>query len=270
MVLDVGNLWQQFDILWPALLAGLLVVATHVPLGQEVLRRGIIFLDLAIAQIAGLGLIAASTFGIDHHLPFVSQLIAVLTATFASLLLYRLRKLDPSEQEALIGIAFILAATGSILLLASDPHGGERLRELLVGQILWVNPKQLLWVSLVYAVVLFVWFRFRSQQGGWAFYPLFAVTITVSTQLVGVYLVFASLIIPALAVRRLHQARALKRGYVVGFSAYLLGLLVSAWNDWPSGATIAWCLALVGLASFYLSSQFAVAPLKGRDIEQGQ
>ena len=84
----MGTIWQQFDILWPALLAGMLVVATHVPLGQEVLRRGIIFLDLAIAQIAGLGLIAASTLGIDHHAPFVSQLIAVLTATIASLFLY--------------------------------------------------------------------------------------------------------------------------------------------------------------------------------------
>lgn len=245
--------WLQVDVLWPAMLAGLLVVATHVPLGQEVLRRGIIFLDLAIAQIAGLGLIAASTFGMDEHLPVIGQIVAIGTAIAASLLLYRLRKHDPKEQEALIGVAFVLAATGSILLLASDPHGGERLRDLLVGQILWTNTAQLLWTGVVYVSVLSVWFRLQSQQGGWLFYPLFAVAITLSTQLVGVYLVFATLIIPALAVRRLQGRHVLVWAYATGLAAYLVGLIVSAWRDWPSGATIAWCLALMGMACYGLS-----------------
>ncbi|MGQ7845234.1 metal ABC transporter permease [Granulosicoccus sp. 3-233] len=244
----MDSLWLQIDVLWPAMLAGILVVATHVPLGQEVLRRGIIFLDLAIAQIAGLGLIAASSLGMVEHMPVLGQAVAILTAVVASLLLYQLRKHDPREQEALIGVAFVLAATGSILLLASDPHGGERLKDLLVGQILWTNTTQLLWVSIVYVCILFAWFRL-SGQGGWLFYPLFAITITLSTQLVGVYLVFASLIIPALAVRRLSGRQALVWAYTVGFSAYLLGLFVSAWKDWPSGATIAWCLAFIGLAA---------------------
>jgi len=254
---ELDTLLLQVEILWPALLAGALVVATHVPLGREVLLRGIIFLDLAIAQIAGLGLIAANTLGVDDHARFAPRLIAVLTAIAASLLLYRLRRLDVKAQEALIGIAFVLAATGSILLLASDPHGGERLKELLVGQILWVSPAQLSWVALVYAAVLFAWFRCRDRRDGWAFYPLFAITITVSTQLVGVYLVFASLIIPALAVRHLSGRRALGWGYGIGIAAYLLGLVVSAWRDWPSGASVAWCLACVGLAGFCASSLFA-------------
>ena len=249
----MDTLWRQVDILFPALLAGLLVIATHVPLGQEVLRRGIIFLDLAIAQIAGLGLIVANTFGIDEHAPLAYQLVAVVAATTASLLLYRLRKLDSEEQEALIGIAFILAATGSILLLASNPHGGERLKDLLVGQILWVNIGQLMWVTVVYFLVLLVWFRFRDRLGNWLFYPLFAITVTVSTQLVGVYLVFASLIIPALVVKRLDGRQALYRGYAVAVTGYVLGLMVSAWSDLPSGAMIAWALALVGLLIFYLS-----------------
>ncbi|ASJ74400.1 metal ABC transporter permease [Granulosicoccus antarcticus] len=243
----------QIDVLWPAMLAGMLVVATHVPLGQEVLRRGIIFLDLAIAQIAGFGLVAASTFGMDEHAPVLGQAIAICTAIVASLLLYLLRKHDPKEQEALIGVAFVMAATGSILLLASDPQGGERLRDLLVGQILWTSATQLFWVAMVYSCVLFAWFRLRQQQGGWLFYPLFAVTITLSTQLVGVYLVFASLIIPALAVRRLHGRRVRVWAYTVGLSAYLMGLFMSAWNDWPSGATIVWCLALLGSACYGVS-----------------
>lgn len=259
----MDTLWIQIDILWPALLAGVLVIATHVPLGKEVLRRGIIFLDLAIAQIAGFALIAANTLGIDNHASFAPQIVAVVTATIASLLLYRLRKLAPEEQEALIGITFVLAATGSVLLLASNPHGGERLKDLLVGQILWVDPNQLVLVAIVYFIVLVAWFRSRDPQGSWVFYPLFAITITLSTQLVGVYLVFASLIIPALVVRRLHGRQALIWGYGIAFTGYFLGLLVSAWIDLPSGATIAWSLALVGLAGYYVSQCFITfAPIE--------
>lgn len=263
----MNALWIQIEVLWPALLAGMLVTATHVPLGQEVLRRGIIFLDLAIAQIAGLGLIAASTLGVDEHIPFAQQLVALTTATVASLLLYRLRRLAPEDQEALIGITFVLSATGSILLLASNPHGGEHLKDLLVGQILWVNPGQLVVVAMVYLIVLLVWFRYRQTLGGWVFYPLFAVTITLSTQLVGVYLVFASLIIPALVVKRLFARQALIWAYAIAFIAYFLGLGVSAWKDLPSGATITWSLAMVGLAGFYLSQRFSLSAPPERVLE---
>jgi zinc/manganese transport system permease protein len=246
-------IWRQVDILFPALIAGLLIVASHVPLGQEVLRRGIIFLDLAIAQIAGFGLIAASTIGVGEHTSITYQLVAMSTAIIASLLLYCLRNLAAEEQEALIGISFILAATGSILLLASNPHGVERLKDLLVGQILWVNAEQLLWVAVVYLLVLVVWFGFRDRIGNWAFYPLFAITVTVSTQLVGVYLVFASLIIPALVVKRFSGREALLRGYTMDAVGYILGLIISAWIDLPSGATITWSLAMVGLIVFFIS-----------------
>ena len=140
------------------------------------------------------------------------------------------------------------------------------MKDLLVGQILWVTPAQLAWVALVYALVLFAWFHFRERRDGWAFYPLFAITITVSTQLVGVYLVFASLIIPALAVRRLRGRRALAWGYGIGISAYVIGLAVSAWRDWPSGATVAWCLAFVGLACFHALPRLSAAPSRDRGV----
>ena len=164
--------------------------------------------------------------------------------------IYPERNMEARVQEALIGVSFMLAATASILLLAKDPHGGETLKDLLVGQILWVDPMDLVYVALVYAVVLFIWFRLRNNMGDWLFYPLFAISITVSTQLVGVYLVFSSLIIPALATYK--KEKAYVAAFVIGIAGYATGLLFSALLDLPSGATITWCLAIMALMYFLL------------------
>lgn len=239
--------WSALDptILGPALLAGLLVVATHVPLGRRVLARGIIFLDLALAQIAGLGLIAAHSFDWEPG-GWQVQAVALGSALIGALLLHWTERRWPEVQEALIGTLFVLASSGGILLLASNPHGGEHLRELLVGQVLWVGYEQLIPVALLYAVVLSAMFLLRRQQSTLPFYLLFALSITASVQLVGVYLVFATLIIPALAVRRLGEA-GLYRGYLIGVVGYLGGLLLAALLDLPAGAMIVYGLAIAAL-----------------------
>lgn len=233
----------DLGILAPALAAGALVLATHVPLGLEVLKRGIIFADLAVAQIAGLGVIAAVSLGWEAHGAGV-QLAAVGAALLGAWLLYESERRLPQVQEALIGALFVLAATGSVLLLANNPHGGEHLKELLVGQILWVQPAALAAVALLSAAVLVAWFTFAAQRRRAGFYVLFAVSVTASVQLVGVYLVFASLILPALATRALSGGRALLWGYAVGIAGYALGVIASALLDWPTGAVTVWALAL--------------------------
>jgi len=126
--------WDVLDwtILGPAMVAGLLVLSTHVPLGQMVLKRGIIFIDLALAQVAGLGVIAAGAFGWEDN-RWLVQIAAVSAALIAGIFLHWTEKRWPHSQEALIGTLFVLAATGSILLLAGNPHGGEHLKDLLVG-----------------------------------------------------------------------------------------------------------------------------------------
>lgn len=139
----------DLSILGPALIAGLLVLATHVPLGREVLARGIIFIDLAVAQVAGLGVLAAHYFG-DEPGALAVQAAAVTAALAAAVVLNYTEKRWAEIQEALIGALFILAASGGILLLAGSPRGGEHLRELLVGQILWVTPQALAITALVY------------------------------------------------------------------------------------------------------------------------
>ena len=241
--------WQAIDIgiLGPAFLAGLLVLATHVPLGSQVLQRGIVFIDLAIAQIAGLGVICADALGLPQG-GIAVQLSAVTAALLGALLLTSLERRLPKEQEALIGVMFILAACAGILVLAGNPRGGEHLKDLLVGQILWVNTPQLLWLGGLTALLsLALWFDWVEQLGRYGFYAAFAIAVTASVQVVGVYLVFASLIIPALATRNLAGRQRHVAGYAVGAAGYAIGLALSALLDLPSGAIIVWTLAACAL-----------------------
>lgn len=255
--------WELVDwsIIGPALVAGLLVLSTHVPLGQEVLKRGIIFIDLAIAQIAGLGVIASETLTDVGH-GWEIQLAAVSAALIAAAGLNWTEKHWASSQEALIGILFVLAATGSILLLAENPHGGEHLKDLLVGQILWSTWTSLIPITALYAVLLGVWFSFRERIGQLGFYITFACAVTASVQVVGVYLVFASLIIPALASMRLHGSKRLFAGYLVGAISYLAGIVLSALLDLPTGAVVVWTMAAVGIvAGYFIQLRYQAAQL---------
>lgn len=236
----------DLTIVGPAFLAGAVVLATHVPLGQQVLRRGIIFIDLAVAQMAGIGVIAASGLGLDAHGP-AAQVAAFAAALLGGLLLSWTERRFGQVQEAIIGVSFVLAATGGILLLANNPHGGEELRDLLVGQILWVDWRGLGTAAALSALVLAGWRPVLRLLGRPGFYVLFAVSVTVSVQLVGIYLVFASLIVPALATREL-AARTVPVGYGIGLVGYLLGLLLSTMFDLPTGAVIVWTLSGSALA----------------------
>ena len=241
----------DWTILWPALAAGLLVTATHVPLGMQVLARGIVFIDLAIAQIAGCGVLLADRLGFEAE-GIAVQVSALLAALAGALLLTWTERLWPDVQEAVIGVVFVLGATGGLLLLASNPHANEHLQSLLVGQILWAQPKWLAWAALVYTGVLAVWFAARDKVGRVGFYALFAVAVTVSVQLVGLYLVFATLIVPPLATRRMARGR-LAASWAIGALGYAIGLVVSTLTDLPSGPVIVW--ALVGLAlAFFMGT----------------
>ena len=236
----------DMSILWPALIAGILVAISHVPLGQQVLARGIVFIDLAIAQVAGLGVIAASSFGLPIE-GWGAQAAAGAAALAGALLLTWTERKRPEIQEALIGILFILASTAQILVLANDPHGGENLKDLLAGQILWVSNEQLIRTAVLTAIFAAVWFLGRERIGRVGFYVLFAVVVTASVQLVGVYLVFTTLIVPAVATYRYSASRQLTLGYALAIGSYLVGLAASVVTDLPSSAVIVWVMAVLGL-----------------------
>jgi zinc/manganese transport system permease protein len=238
----------SLSILIPALLAGLLVAATHVPLGMQVLARGIVFIDIAIAQIAGAGVMAANYLGFEEQ-GIAVQVSALSAALLGALLLTWTERRWPDVQEAIIGVVFILAASSEILLLAGNPHAGEHLKDMLVGQILWVDRTQIALMALLTALVLAVWYTWSAKSGRVLFYLLFGLSVTASVQLVGIYLVFATLIVPALATRHAPRWR-LAKGYAIAAAGYAAGLYLSTWFDLPSGAVIVWCLAVFGIACF--------------------
>lgn len=241
----------DLTIIIPAFLAGMLVLITHVPLGAQVLKRGIVFIDLAIAQIAALGVIVAGMSDLDPH-GWLLQVAAGSAALLGAFLLTWTEKRWPEVQEAQIGVLFILAATGGLLLLAHNPHGGEHLRDLLSGQILWVSYDQLLIPLIATVLIIAALLHYKQRLGRLPFYLVFALAVTASVQLVGVYLVFASLIIPSLGVRNYKATWCLPLAYLIGVGGYATGLVLSTLFDLPSGALIVWCLALLAMAVYAL------------------
>jgi len=236
----------DLTIIAPAFIAGVLILLTHIPLGAKVLQRGIVFIDLAIAQIAALGVIVAGFAGLDPQ-GWMVQAAAGAAALSGALLLTWTEKKWPQVQEAQIGVLFILAATGGILLVANNPHGSEHLHDLLAGQILWVSYAQLLLPAIVTVLIVGLLMVFGERIGRLGFYLLFALAVTASVQLVGVYLVFASLIIPSLGVRNYAQGKRLPMAFALGIGGYAAGLVLSTLFDLPAGALIVWCLALLAV-----------------------
>jgi zinc/manganese transport system permease protein len=243
-------------LLGPPFVAGLLILATHVPLGRQVLARGIVFLDLAVAQIAGLGVIAAHFAGIESG--WQVQVFAVMAAVAGALLLHWAERRWPETQEALIGTVFVVAASAGLLMLAHDPHGVESLHDLLAGQILWVSNTQLMIAAGVTALLGLLLLAGVAHVG-FGFYLVFACAVTLTVQLAGIYLVFASLIIPALAVRQWKGRSGLVAGWGIGASGYFTGLSLSALLDLPSGAMIVCTLSVIALFFSFLGGKFKPA-----------
>ncbi|MEA3192567.1 MAG: zinc/manganese transport system permease protein [Betaproteobacteria bacterium] len=243
----------EWDILWPAFIAGLLVTATHVPLGMQVLERGIVFIDLAIAQAAAVGVILADYLGWSPT-GIAVQVAALSAALLCAFFLTWTDHRWTQVQEAIIGVVFVVASSAAILILAKNPHGGESLKELLSGQILWVNPRHLPVEALIYGIILALWFGLRQRLGRVGFYVLFACAVTISVQLVGLFLVFTTLVVPALATYYSRSRRFLK-AYAVGVLGYAVGLFLSLLTDLPSGGMIVCSMVVVGALM-----AFATAP----------
>ena len=236
------DLFLQLDILMPAFLAGMIVLASHIPLGQSVLAKGIIFFDLAIAQLAAFGFVLFSLLFPDTEFLLAPHMFATGVAALGASVLFAFRRIDIKLQEALIGIVFMLTSTGVVLLLSHDPHGGEKIKSMMSGQILWIHWHDLLLPALVTLALPVIWRLLRGLHEEFAFYPVFAIAITLSTQMIGIYLVFASLILPVLASSSDRNPN--RTAFALGTMGYMSGLVCSSLFDLPSGATISWSLAL--------------------------
>ena len=221
-----------------------MLALVHAPLGIEVLRRGIVFIDLAVAQIAGLGLVAAEVF-LHAPSPYLVHAIALACALLAGLFFRKVETTVPGRQEAIIGCAFVLAASLAVLLLADRPHGGEEIRYLLSGQILFVTWWDVLRHAPVYVAILAAWFVRPALRRGLGFYLLFAFAVTSSVQLVGVYVVFAGLILPALAA--MGAKRRQLTAWLCGIAAVASGIVAAVLLDLPAGPAVVTTYVVVAI-----------------------
>lgn len=246
---------ELVDIVAPAVAAAFVVTAVHAPLGIEVLKRGIVFIDLATAQIVGLAVILLGL-GLEEP-PWPARQAAAFAAAIAGALFFRwIERKAPGEQEAVIGSAFIVAASVALLAIVGDPHGGEALRRVLSGEILFVTWGGLAAFLPVYAAAAALWFGVPAMRRGAGFFITFALAVTASVQLVGVYVVFASLILPALAARA-GGGYDLRRALASGAAAVAAGVAISVGADLPAGPVLVACFALSAAAARTL---FAARP----------
>ncbi|MRR54935.1 MAG: metal ABC transporter permease [Deltaproteobacteria bacterium] len=240
-------------LLYP-MLACLLLLLIHAYFGIHILERGIIFVDLALAQFIGIGIAVSFLLGEDgsYTLPLV---FAVIGAAALSLS----RKVAGFVNvEAFIGVIYIFSVAAAILILDRSPHGMEEFKAILNGNILWVTPRELLVTFVIYLAVgilhLFLWKRFLALsyegKGGllveFLFFLSFAVVLVKSVQLAGILQVFSFLVLPALISRLYFRKplRILLFGWLIGIVASLGGILLSYRLDLPTAPLIVISLAV--------------------------
>ena len=234
------------DLAWLAAPAAALVAACVllVPLGRQVLARGVVFIDLAVAQVAALGVLVAGH-GLHDAPAAAGWLASALAALAGSAFVWWLARRWPAQREALIGLVYVGSASACVVVVAADPHGRERLAALLAADVLWASWGAVLALALAALVVLAL-----ARRGGLArdalFYPAFAVALSVAVQTLGLYLVFALLVGPALWVRR---GLPVSWATAAGIAASFTGLALSWALDWPSAAMVALAATALGLAS---------------------
>lgn len=231
---------EDARILAAPLGAGLLALLGHLPLGVQVLRRRIVFIDLAIAQFAAFGVLIVG----DDADRATALAAGMGFALAAALLAAWLESRWPRQREALVGLLYVGGSAAAMLWASRDPHGGQALARILAGDILWAGWQDLAPLALATApITALAWRRPRLLDDSRVFYPCFAVLVSLSVPLLGLYLVFATLIVPALATR---AARSPAVGLAVGVSGLAAGLAISLLTDLPSGPAV--MLALIASA----------------------
>ena len=246
-------------LMWVPFLMCLVLTGIHAYLGFHVIAREVVFVDIALAQIAALGATAAFLFGFELHTweSYASGLaFTILGALVLALTRSQRRQVS---QEAVIGVVYAFSSAGAVLLADRSPHGAEHLRGMLVGSILSVSGREVLKVAVLYgAIGVFHWLcrrafflistdPRRAYRDGWRvrwwdflFYASFGVVVTSSVRIAGVLLVFSYLIVPALAGIMLGRtvAQKLLIGWAFGTLVSVIGMVASASFDLPTGATV--------------------------------
>jgi zinc/manganese transport system permease protein len=246
------ELWFLAPVL--ALFAGLVALA---PLGAQVLARGVVFIDLAVAQAAAAAALWIGS-GLREPGHVETQAAAAAGALLCAGLVAALSRRWPAQREALIGLVYVAGACLAILGVRLDPHGGERLSALLAADILWADWTRVGALAVCALAVLGLAARGNAPLGRdrW-FYPCFALVASVAVPVLGLMLVFACLIAPALWIR---TGRSMTQSIAVSMFTASVGLLGSWVLDAPSGACVALAIAVGGAASIALAPDRARSP----------
>jgi len=242
-------------LLWP-FLAAIVLVGIHVYFGLHIIKRGIIFVDLSLAQVAALGMTVAFLVG---HTPndFISYIYSLVFALVGATVFTYTRGIEGKiPQEAIIGIVYAVSSAAAILAVSHSPEGAEHIRYLLVGSLLTVTPVIVLKTAGVYSLVgLFHWLsrkrfialtfnsgeaKHHSRLWDFLFYGTFAVVVTSSVKICGVLLVFIFLVVPSVfaALMTDRISRRLIYGWIFGLIGSAVGMVLSFGLDTPTGATI--------------------------------
>lgn len=248
-----------------AVLCVLILAGIHAYLGFHVVSRGVIFVDLSLAQMSALGAVVAMALGFDHGL---AQYLIALAFTFVGAFIITVSRTgdDRIPQEAFIGIVYAGSTALAILLLAHQPHGKEEIDHMLAGSLLTVTPRELLKIAFLYAIVGGFHYLYRERfmlisadreeavRRGYnvvlwdfLFYASFAVVVTSSVAIAGVLLVFSLLVIPpviALLLTRQAHAR-LTLGWGAGILGSIIGIVASVGMDLPTGPAVMTALVLL-------------------------
>jgi len=254
------------QIMWLPFTACLILTGIHAYLGFHVIERQVIFVDLALAQIAVLGASFALLFG--FAIGSVQGYMISLTFTVIGAGLFALTRFRKQRvpHEAMIGIIYVVASALMLIVLSFSGEGTEHIRQSLLGNILLVNQEEVIKIFLIYSLVGFIHFLFRKQfslismnpdqafaQGmnvrAWdfLFYATFGIVVTSSVKIAGVLLVFSFLIIPAVCAVFLSKNRYLRLvwGWGIGTCGSLAGMVTSYFFDLPTGASVVCVFGLI-------------------------
>jgi len=264
----------MLDLILPPLAACMVIVAVHSYLGLHIIAREVIFVDLSLAQMAALGstvaIFAGSEPGSAMSYVYALGFTTLGAALFA---LTRTHEKGRVPQEAIIGIVYVVASAAAILVADRVPRGGEAIKDILVGSLLWVTWPAILKMAAVYAVLGIFHFILRNRfltisfepetalARGWSirwwdfwFYLSFGVVITLSVPIAGVLLVFSFLVVPAAAAFQFtsNQKYLAIISWISGILASAAGIAVSFKYDLPTGPVIVCAFGLMLLLAFIL------------------
>ncbi len=262
-------------LFWPAV-ACLVLAGIHAYLGLHVVERGVIFVDLSLAQVAALGTTIAFLFGADLHGTTAYWVSLGFTLLGAVVFAVTRSRKSRVPQEAIIGIVYAVCAAAAVLVMDRLPEGAEHIKHILVGNLLAVTPQEIIKIAVLYCTIgVLHWFwrkpflaissshekayasGYRVRLWDFLFYGTFGFVVTSSVEIVGVLLVFSFLIVPSVAAMLFAEtiAQRLMFGWVMGALSSLLGIWASYQLDTPTGATV---VCMFGLVLLVLA---AVRPL---------